>query len=334
MSLIKYNLIQRASTSAGVKLSPKSSRCIRLRYYKNTCDKCITACKANAISIDDTVIINESLCTNCGMCSVVCPSGCFDNPEMFYRMFSELRKIASANVNPVLGCLVDTNPSIHVRVPCLGYLSKEQLIFLYLLLPCNIQLNVSSCASCVNLHASKKIFDYLSELQLLFKNFSTKVKLVDKKDEISYRAVTFDRRGFFKTLKEMALCKTSDFFIKNDNNEQISYTEKSLPLKQDLLNKIVALHNTEDIARGFFYSLKIKDKCSACQGCAGMCPTGAIKAQSDEDNNSYILFYCCNCTGCGLCISFCPDDAIELKLGTNLTNINKPQRFSVAALSK
>lgn len=53
------------------------------------------------------------------------------------------------------------------------------------------------------------------------------------------------------------------------------------------------------------------DKCSLCEVCTRLCPTGALQSEMTEDTLQ-ILFRCELCDGCRICLDRCPEDASRL----------------------
>lgn len=46
-----------------------------------------------------------------------------------------------------------------------------------------------------------------------------------------------------------------------------------------------------------------------CQGCVAICPTGALKAEGNDEQPAFDQLLC---TGCGLCCEFCLDSAVRI----------------------
>ena len=68
------------------------------------CKKCVDFCPANAIKVDDKVIIDYAACFGCGACTVLCDQGCFYLPAEKAEEFQERVAIAAkAAVNNVKG---------------------------------------------------------------------------------------------------------------------------------------------------------------------------------------------------------------------------------------
>ncbi|MCF0109271.1 MAG: 4Fe-4S binding protein [Erysipelotrichaceae bacterium] len=39
------------------------------------CNVCVTECLSDAITCDETAVVNEKVCDDCGDCAKVCPTG-------------------------------------------------------------------------------------------------------------------------------------------------------------------------------------------------------------------------------------------------------------------
>lgn len=296
------------------------SRCLRMRYNRNSCSECTSVCRSGAITIDEDVHIFMDNCTGCMLCASVCPSDCFDIQGLdFYSLINRLRKVLSSVSSPVLGCAASANTACHVKTSCFGFLSEEHLMAFSVFIEDTLQIDVTGCADCRNGHIvdvlSKRIKSIETKTSMMI---SHSIKLVHTKADLKFQEIAYDRRGFFKAIKNMTFIQAAGLFDNDDSEEVLqSYSSKKLPLKRDVLNRIMKVlpeekYNT--LLKRYFYNVSVTEDCNNCFACIGMCPTGALKIESNEDRRD-LFFSSSLCNGCGLCEGFCINKAVRIEKG-------------------
>jgi ferredoxin len=313
------------------------SRCLRMRFNKNTCSKCIEHCRFDAVRIDEGIDISRNICSECMLCVSTCPSGCFNIKAMdFYSTIAQLKKTSNSVQFPVLGCNMRHDAQTHVNASCLGFLSEEHILALSVFMKGCLQLNLTECSDCRN----GFIVDVLKErLDAAAAKSSIKVyekiMLIEAKTDLHYQDISYDRRGFFRALKNFTIQKTAGLFDDTSENEDVSaYSDKKLPLKNDMLNRMLPAVTDEiyrDLIRNYYYNVTVNESCNNCFACVGMCPTGALKIGTKESGPE-LTFNSSLCSGCGLCEGFCMNNAICVEQGFsghspfefyNIDDINK-----------
>jgi ferredoxin len=226
-----------------------------------------------------------------------------------------MRKIQA----PVLSCHVRPGLVAHEKTVCLGFLSEEHLIALLSFLRNPLQINLTECKDCSN----DFIVDVLRErLRSVAKKISLnvfeKLRIVENKADLNYEDVSYDRRGFFRALKNLTAREARVLFDDSGGEEcALSYSDKALPARRESLNRSFSVL-PQDMRQGllehYYYDIEVDETCDDCFACVGMCPTGALKS-AEEEPDTMLFFNSSLCTGCGLCESFCMKDAIHLKKG-------------------
>lgn len=292
------------------------SRCLRMRFNKNSCNTCVRSCRLNAITIDNSVTIHEDICSECMICVSVCPTDVFQIRTMnFYSIIGELRKIQA----PVLGCYIRPGLTAHEKTACLGLLSQEHLIGLLSFVQKPLQINLTGCKGCSN----GFIVDVLRErLRSVARKTSTnvfeKLRIVENKADLNYADISCDRRGFFKAMKNRTVREALGL-LDSTRTEQntLSYSDKALPYRRELLNRSFSVL-PQDMRKGllkhYYYDIKVDEICDNCFACVGMCPTGALKSAEGE-SDTMLFFNSSLCSGCGLCGSFCRNDTVRMQKG-------------------
>lgn len=313
--MLRQKIINKVSSNADI-IGINPSRCLRMRYNKNRCNRCMESCPKSAIKIDEAFEINRNECSECMLCVSFCPSDAFKiNRLDFLSIIAKLGKIESS----VLGCNVKSNLSAHEKTPCLGFLTEEHFIFLLSLLKGPLQINLTECVNCKNGFIRNVLKERLQRVRIKSSmRIHEKIRLVEDKGDLDYQKTNYDRRSFFKTFKSQVFHGTIELFENPDiNKSKHVYADKMVPLKKRFLNRALSVLPEEvkrEILKNYYYSLIVDENCKQCLSCVGICPAGALKIHRDESTEG-LLFNSSICNGCGLCESFCMNHAIHLELG-------------------
>ena len=317
--MLKGKIIAKA-LNAEESISADRSRCLRMRFNRSSCTRCIEQCRFNAITIVEDVLIAANKCSECMLCVSTCRSDCFEiNGLDFYSLIGKLRKIPSSVGPPVLGCRANTKNPSHEKTFCFGFLSEEHIIAFSVFMNNHLQLDVSGCADCRNSFITpaldKRIKDVEAKTSI---GAVDKIRLIKNKTDLDFQEVSYDRRGFFKTLKDFTRMQTAGLFGDEDHGEERqAYSAKTVPFKRDLLNRVLEISPEETrkaLLKNYYYTVDATDTCNNCFACIGMCPTGALKIESKGDDRE-LFFNTSLCNGCGLCEGFCMSSSVAIKKG-------------------
>lgn len=312
--MITSQLIEKITdTDDNVRTRP--SRCARMRFNKNSCNSCREYCVTGAISIDGELRISKKECSECMLCTSVCPSGAVIRTQSdFYSLVSHLAKFPS----PVLGCRIKSETIAHERTSCLGFLSEEHLIALSAVPQGPFQINLIGCKDCQNGHIVNILKERLKIVRVNTDiNIFEKIKLVEDAKVLNFQEIIHDRRSFFQLFKNLGIQGIKEglrgaALAESDR----AYSDKALPIKRKLLNESIAdlpRENRMRIFKNYYFMLKVKHNCTLCKACVKICPTGAIRSVSKGTGKLYFL--AAFCTGCRLCEDFCRKDSIQLLRG-------------------
>ncbi|MBI5212444.1 MAG: 4Fe-4S binding protein [Nitrospirae bacterium] len=317
--MLKGKIIDKA-LNAGDCIETDRSRCMRMRFNRNECNRCIEQCRSEAIEISHDVSISSDKCSECMLCVSSCPSDCFEiKGHDFYSVIGKLRKLQPSIDSPVLGCRSNTKKPHHARTYCFGYLSEEHIIALYLYMQNPLQIDMTGCADCKNGFIADTLQKRIAAIEAKTSlKISGRIKPVRDIAELDFQDISYDRRGFFKALKNLTFIQAAGLF---DNEESIehtqSYSAKKLPFKRELLNRAIKILPDEiqkELLKNCYYDVNVTETCNNCFACVGMCPTGALKIENKDDDRE-LFFSTSLCNGCGLCKDFCMACSVNIEKG-------------------
>ena len=311
--------------------------CVRSLAKFSECNKCEVICPTNAIVVNGALpSINFSHCVACGGCAGVCPSEAlvlddFSATEFFFEFASGEDSLISCRKN----------------VPCLSVLNVEHLIGLASLKE-GITFDMGHCEGCDIAHTCMPQIEKSAEeanyiLEAMENRGSVILENVAYMPEEKIEIQEGDRRDFFRALTLQNAVKSKQKFdreveIATDalvehtiSTDKISLLkQKGIPDKRKLL--FTALKRADkpsnyhviDANEVSFTSQKLFDeeKCTACQMCYRVCPTGSL---SSNVRNSKIDFDPFLCIKCHICHDVCEPDALTLSDSYNIKEFFEPR---------
>lgn len=318
---------------AGITLNP--GRCVQALSMNSGCELCITACPTEAIvATEQLPAVNLSHCIGCGGCVGACPTEAitldgFSPTDFFFAFAAEEEALISCRKN----------------VPCISVLSVDHLVALALLKK-GVVLDMGHCEGCeiaatckASIDARAEEASYLleameSDARIVARNVAylppeTEAQEGDRRDFL--RAVNLKRLAEGKARFEREVETATDELVHHqlDTGMIAQLRNKSLPDKRKLLfmalkrtGKPSQYHVVEGDALTFS-SQKLLDaeRCTACQMCYRVCPTGAL---SSDARNAKIEFDAMMCVRCHLCHDVCEPDALTLSPSYNMKEMFEP----------
>lgn len=322
-------------------LSP--AKCVRALSINSECRACAEVCPTNAIAVTDRLpSINQASCVGCAGCVAICPTEAlalddFNPTDFFFSFLSDEQSLVACQKN----------------VPCVAALSSEHMIALCGMKK-GLQLDIGHCRECSIGEA------VLHDLEIRVENVNYALEAIESEYSVDLIDVGYlneekeeksDRRDFFKTfhLKKIGAYKadferevqlsTDEFIIHTiDSSHTQELRTKKITDRRKLfftvlkrLNKPLRYHVVEGDRIGFT-SQKIMDesKCSACELCYRICPTGAL---TSDMRNSKIDFDPFLCVKCHLCHDVCESDAISVSSSYNLKEWYEPKVQNLVTFS-
>lgn len=291
------------------------SRCVRHRCKRHDCRLCLDVCPSGAISWGVRGLqADAELCVQCLRCLAVCPTAALHCPEMnLPRVLSDL----AAQPVPVLGCHQQPGTEAHGRFPCLGQLADpELLLLLALVFTEGLQVNLTACHMCDNGHICAGIQSAHANLSEVLSDHQ--VRLVFDRTELAYRPSALTRRELFGFCRDRS-SRTARVMVERlqESSRMQPYGSKQTPLVRTLLLKVMeSLPDSQRRRMGeqLFGRISFATTCTACYGCVGVCPTGAIEPAAKDRQPP--LFDRALCVGCGSCQAFCRKQGVRLQPAT------------------
>ena len=307
--------------------------CVRSLSVESECNKCEIVCPTGAIVIGNNPlpVINFSNCVECGGCHGICPSEAlsletFNATDFFFDFVESEENLISCRKN----------------VPCISALSVEYIISMAVLKK-EIILDMGYCDECaIATTCHKQILENYEEATYILQAMenSAEIKLMDVCFETQKKET--DRRSFLSALnlKSMGQVKSSfEQEVIKASDELVEHTlqkidtallkRKTIPEKRKIF--FTAIKRVEkpsqfhivDATEISFTSAKIMDeeKCTACQMCYRVCPTGAL---TSDIKNSKIDFDPFLCIKCHICHDVCEPEAITLSSSYNIKEFFEP----------
>jgi formate hydrogenlyase subunit 6/NADH:ubiquinone oxidoreductase subunit I len=314
-------------------LNLNAGSCVRSLSVESECNKCEVVCPTNAIVVGDNPLpaINFSACVTCGACTAVCPNEAlsldeFSSTNFFFDFVESDDNLISCRKN----------------VPCIAALSVEHIISLAVLKK-EIIFDMAYCNDCeIASKCHKQILQNYEEATYLLEAMQNSAEI--KLEEIRYEdnSEGADRREFLNTLNLKTVAKVKKSFedeVQKASDELVEHTlqktdiallkKKSIPDRRKIFFTAIkraqkpSQFHVVEAKEVTFTSSKLMDeeKCTACQMCYRVCPTGAL---TSDIKNSKIDFDPFLCIKCHICHDVCEPEAITLSPSYNVKEFFEP----------
>lgn len=320
-----------------------ADRCLNARFKQIDCRSCVDACPADAIRLEASqVTINAEACARCGACIWQCPTEVFAQPQ---GLKSKLRETVQAvgtqpielRCPPVKGDKTSIPDATIIQHPhCLAELSPAHLI--ELAAERQVWLNDQTCAACPLKDAHASIMRAVREANLWRAAFDQPRHIHPLTTDADRNAKPHatrvfdsanppsDRRAFFKMFTR-SLVEAGASAAKSNDADHVrpaipplrghgKPVDQRLPRhvpaeRAGLLSAIGKLGQPQRVPLDLPRVQVKESNCTACGICAKLCPTGALRFQSDAAHFA-LDFIPAACVDCGICEKACPTKAISL----------------------
>lgn len=287
-------------------------KCLRNRLRGFPCSRCVSGCQSKALVSDSGKIsFQADRCTHCGICSALCPAGAFSIEG--FNLIETLKELDKEK-SYVVSCYRSKYKSENeMRLPCVGILPPESIVFLGLTYQGDIFFNLSECEECINSRAAERFVQQLRHVQKEIGHLFMARLLPVQTTDAFHPEDRNDRRQFLFSLGGSMADIVTNRLAPAKRTSKEKHVTKWIPERLQLLHNIlqnVTASQRETILSACAPSLEISSSCTLCPRCSGMCPTGALKIRKDGDKKE-LSYNRLLCTACGLCTKFCKEDAIR-----------------------
>lgn len=313
-------------------LSPAS--CVRALSVNSACTHCSEVCPTDAIVITDRLpSINQSLCIGCAGCVASCPTEAlglddFSPTEFFFSFLSDNETLVSCQKN----------------IPCITALGSEHLIALCGMKKA-LRLDIGHCSECsIGERVMRDMLVRVENVNYALEAIESpyRVDLVSEGYTAEESKEEKDRRDFFKTFhlskvgslkanfeREVQLSTDAFMAYSTDSSHTQELRTKKITDRRKLFFSALkrfekpSVYHVVDAQMIPFTSQKLMDesKCTACELCYRICPTGALTSDMRSSKIDFDPFLCVKCH---LCHDVCESDALSVSSSYNLKEWYEP----------
>ncbi len=277
---------------------------------KYSCSACREVCPTGAIDLSHGFQIDQQKCTGCGACVNVCPVEAVRLADVSYlHWFSAALKRAQGQKELRIVCERAEAGSGDLVVPCLGWINECLLVGLGALSPVRVvELVIAPCAACAekkNLRTAKRRIRCARQ----FLKSARKSLRITLSDATEIPMLPRVRRRFRKLKRRL---KGRLRVLSTASNPQWRLEKREI-----LAQALGQLKPRRPLSLSWYDYGNIKlrtELCTGCGYCEKVCPTGALKLESGEQE-AVLTFDVYRCIKCGLCASWCPEEALRVQRG-------------------
>ncbi|QAR33794.1 hypothetical protein EP073_10370 [Geovibrio thiophilus] len=323
-----------------------SALCVRVRHKNAACTDCTDVCPAEAVKITRAggkVLVDWSVCTDCGKCVSVCVNSVFtlrraDDARINTSAAEQIKADGSVKYS----CARSKSAETTAKVSALAYITRKQIIKAASAGAKRQEFIHGDCSVCPSggcldmlgreIEASSRILELCGKESAFLIRKPDEVSLPKKKSRLSERLggkqdVRLSRReffGFLKTGAEKSVGKTLQYLGENDSNRRktiLEVKETTAPHREflnsvEILGGDILIRNMQK--EGLLKRAEINpEKCAKCGICARMCPFQIFEPVTEiikgREVTQFINVKSVGCTGCNLCTISCPYGAVSVR---------------------
>ncbi|OQX16705.1 MAG: hypothetical protein BWK76_11265 [Desulfobulbaceae bacterium A2] len=333
-------LFSRFRNDADPGLSFQPRRCLRNRFRGSSCELCRRECPAGALTlVPGAVVIDQAKCMGCLACAAVCPAHALELRDQ--RLADAMsRLLQQPGLVVACCCEKSVRTGEEIILPCLGALSVEHLAA-FATLGRGLHLHLEHCHDCRAAAVPEILERRLAELHTRLgpAGEGLAIRLLRRaapspcggtgEDDVSAETASpsaGSRRAFFRAFREVsrhAVQESWSILSEDQAAERSTSREKEAIPRSQVLRQVLDRVGAGQQRALFplFHNLTVADTCNLCGACAGMCPTGALQVDRQEEGTKTLRFHWAACSGCGLCQEFCRPRSIQLSPGCPVADL-------------
>ncbi|SFX55241.1 4Fe-4S binding protein [Marinospirillum alkaliphilum] len=304
-------------------IAVNSSICAHADRGQTGCTRCLDVCPADAISShnntpthDFAIAVNTALCHGAGSCTTACPTGAlaFVTPQPQSQL-SQLRQLVDTyrqqgGERPALLIHAHQSPPELEQLPdFILPLALEEAAGV------GIEIWMSLLAAGCTFVAIQLTDEMPNSLrQLLQKEVALAGQLLTALGHPAQRIQTVEDQQLASRLPELDQhlsnwhnLPASDPFEWEGKRGTLNAALERLFEQGEALEAAIALPSGAPYGQVLLNT----DACTLCMSCVALCPTGALRGNSNEQPR--LAFLEADCVQCGLCERSCPERAISLE---------------------
>ena len=321
--------------------------CKRARFRKSDCQRCLEVCPERAISLNPGPSISGN-CSDCGLCLNACPTEAFQNGRHFDRTLLNRAESLLSRGQPRNGrkrLLIQcrqAEPGNRNSLPisCLGEITENSIVGAAILGFDEVTLAKGNCSQCRFKHGGKLLAKSMATARALLSGLGMgefTLRLIEKDRK---KSQVMNRRAIFSKISvRMQTEAESDSRERKIQRQQPGRLKDQGGAwhspKKDHLRELLERNGKTNLVVKYSPELpggRLRmdaEKCSGCEICSNLCPTGAISA---DNRGTPKLFYFVgsSCTNCSLCKEACPEAAVDFEDSLNLQDLVRDDKRLVA----
>ncbi|MCC6801894.1 MAG: 4Fe-4S binding protein [Anaerolineae bacterium] len=314
MNLVKLALAAERFAQTQPPITVRAMQCVRARDKTAACDRCVEACPAGAIQLENGVQLDTEACIRCGLCLHACPTDVFSGTDDVHRLLFCASQLVDREILDV-ACAMHPDPAstdpktdaVITTTGCLAALGASAYLSLAAQNVREVRVRLDACARCPLATLQPAIEAAVERAAGLLDGLDDGHRVViaepaqrpKRRPVYSVRNPPVSRRGLFQALSQRGrdLLPTLEGV-----GERHRLIEALRQLAPDALD--------QPMPGSDFAALTASDACTACTTCARICPTGALEFARSEEAYQ-LTFSAATCVNCGLCIKYCEPGALQ-----------------------
>lgn len=314
-------------------------RCIHRRQRVPGCDRCLDICPASAITGgQQTVTVDAHLCRGCGTCASVCPTDAltFADPSLDHvvdRLERALQAFRSAGgANPWIGFYAEDRESIT------QWATTQCITLLPFAVHSVTSLNLEIWLAAIAFGAAGVVLSVPDSapamaVRVVSRNVALAGNILESLGQPRARVQMLNPDtvdGGFSVAahsdgSNAAQAWTHPITDSSPRSRLLTLFDHLSSRSHTGSEKLAVTLPASDPFGGVVLDAK---KCTMCLACTNLCPTGALRA---DGNGIELTFVEAACVQCGLCEHGCPENAVKRQprfdyaalQGSKMTTLNR-----------